>query len=707
MASLFNKQISATYKGLLKTTSNGELTSSLAQITDGSGNGSKLYLSTTTINFYNAYSFPSSDGSANQVLKTDGSGALTWQNDSVASTLNFSGSTSGTGSVALNTQTLAFTGTANQITAIAGSQAITFAFPAAGVTLPNGSVATTQSAGDDSTKVATTKYVDDAVAAGGTGNVNVSGTPSANQIAIWTNATTIKGMSTLTIDTTGKITLTQSNTNYNVGGGNLASVSGTFNTGFGEDNLNAITSGLRNTAFGYRTLKDLTIGTDNVAVGYTALNDATEAVECIAVGSAALSNVTTGHFNIGVGHNAGGNVTTSTRNTLVGRSAGSLLDTVSSGGYNTFIGYHSGLSVTSGSKNVILGSNTGSTIATSSNNIIISDGDGNARIQVDSGGRVGINVTPSSTRTLLVKGQGTTSSTAAFQVNDGNNADVLVIKDDKSATFSGDIALTGDSKIQATGDLGIGARNGTTNAGAVYIGGANDNPFISPTAFFGTDGKVGIGTTSPDFSLDIEANGGGVQLQLGRTGSNVGSAWMGADSNGFHLGVGAYGSGNSVSDPNGITISSGGDVTASNKKNSSTVTDKITTYAEEKIIEIYSTGSATLDIATIASGYVSGSLLIECSITGQFAAFASLEGSYRKAQVSFAGSAITVTNIDSYNGQVGNIDYTFVSHGSMKITLSSINHTSFGALNGIAYLRVIGGNTSNSSDVSPSGFTIS
>jgi len=73
-------------------------------------------------------------------------------------------------------------------------------------------------------------------------------------------------------------------------------------------------------------------------------------------------------------------------------------------------------------------------------------------------------------------------------------------------------------------------------------------------------GNVGIGTTSPFCSLDIKAASSGVQLQLGRTVTNVGSAWMGADSNGFHLGVGAYGAGNSVSDPNGLTISSGGNV---------------------------------------------------------------------------------------------------------------------------------------------------
>ena len=546
MASLFNKQISATYKGLLKTTSNGELTSSLAQITDGSGNGSKLYLSTTTINFYNAYSFPSSDGSANQVLKTDGSGTLSWANDSVASTLNFSGSTSGTGSVALNTQTLAFTGTANQITATASSQAITFAFPSGGVTLPNGSVATTQSASDNSTKVATTAYVEAAVAAGGTGNVNVSGTPSANQIAIWTNATTIKGMSTLTIDTNGKITLTQSATNYNIGGGNLASVSGTFNTGFGEDNLNAITSGLRNTAFGYQTLKDLTIGTDNVAVGYTALTDATEAVECIAVGSNALSNVTTGHFNIGIGHTAGSQITTSTRNTLVGRSAGSALDTVSSGGYNTFIGYHSGLSVTSGAKNVILGSNTGSTIATSSNNIIISDGDGNNRLQFDSSGQATFSanhIQGSDTLRLLAPSTilfldaqtdiafRTSSTTERMRIlssgnvivglaNSATNVGKFEVETASAITYTPTANMTGTNLRLATGgtaatDVTTGISMGIGGNAEAYIGAVQNSSGYADIVFQSyagsysekmrilSNGKIGIGESAPDGMLDV------------------------------------------------------------------------------------------------------------------------------------------------------------------------------------------------------------
>ena len=167
MADLFNQQISATYSGLLKTSSSGVLSASLAQITDGRGNVSQLYLSTTSVQFYGLYTFPNTDGTANQVLKTDGAGVLTWEDDSLSNTLNFSGGT-GTGSVTLDTQTLAFTGTTNQIETSASSQAITLSFPTAGVVLPDGSLATTQTASDNSLKVATTAYVDNQVSSTGT-----------------------------------------------------------------------------------------------------------------------------------------------------------------------------------------------------------------------------------------------------------------------------------------------------------------------------------------------------------------------------------------------------------------------------------------------------------------------------------------------------------------------------------------------------------
>ena len=94
--------------------------------------------------------------------------------------LDFIGDT-GTSSVLLNSQTLDFEGTTNQITTAVSAQKVTFTLPTnvtiggvfTGTTFSgdlNGTVntattGTTQSAGDDSTKIATTAYVDTAAGA--------------------------------------------------------------------------------------------------------------------------------------------------------------------------------------------------------------------------------------------------------------------------------------------------------------------------------------------------------------------------------------------------------------------------------------------------------------------------------------------------------------------------------------------------------------
>ena len=383
MADLFNQQISATYSGLLKTSSSGVLSASLSQISDGRGNTSPLYLSTDSIQFYGAYSFPNADGSANQVLKTDGAGVLTWENDSLSNTLNFSGGT-GTGSVTLDTQTLAFTGTANEIVTSASSQAITLSFPTTGVTLPNGSIATTQSPSDDSTKVATTAYVEAAVAAGV--DVTKTGTITANQIAVWNDSTDeLRSDETVTIGTDHSITLSQPNSasndinNFNIGGGNIATVTGSSNTGFGKNNLANQTSGSFNLAIGEQVLNQSTTASYQIGIGYTSLY---------------LNN---GGYNIAIGWNVLRLNESGVKNTALGYS--SMFN--STGDLNTAIGYNSGSAITTGSKNVIIGSFTGFRassagiseydIKTSSNNIVLSDGDENVRIYINSDGEIRLN----------------------------------------------------------------------------------------------------------------------------------------------------------------------------------------------------------------------------------------------------------------------------------------------------------------------------
>ena len=339
------------------------------------------------------------------------------------------------------------------------------------------------------------------------------------------------------------------------------------------------------------------------------------------------------------------------------------------------------------------------------------------------------------------------------------------------ATFSGNIKIPNDGTIGSAGTAGaltissggVATFSTTGNNGVINIGGstyysqfetdavlgglkiksvwgaANSGiiQFINGTSenvrmHIADNGNVGIGTTSPSAKLQIHTatNAGNPEVaaflvnESTTTNTEVRLAFAAHTNDIISTGRYSYISAKNTSGSNGqdlvfatnatgasatpkLTISSGGDVTASNKKNSSTVTDKTTTpYAEEKIYQIFTTGSSSFDISTVTSGYVTGSLIIECSVNGQFGGFEGIAGSYRKAVVTFNSSTITVNNIDSYNGNIGNIDYTFVSHGSMKITLSSIN-TAWGGLNGIGYIRVIGGNNSNNSSVAPLGFTLS
>jgi trimeric autotransporter adhesin len=378
MASLFNTRISDTYQGLIKSIDNAALTATLKELTDGTGAATGVYMNTagdfkvnailefgslkdTGENIIITKFVDAADGIANndndttipttaaivdyvaaQITIEDldftgdtGSGqidldsqifaiggtvneittvasgqSLTLSLDSTgvylpnnstattqtagdnstklattsyvdtldaASDLDFSGD-SGTGDINLNTEVLAVTGTANQIETTASGVGLSLSFPAAGITLPNGSVATTQTAGNNSTKVATTAYVDVLDAASdlditgdtGTGDVNLNtqtlniiGTPNEVTTAVVNQTATISLPSSISVDLVGNVT---GNLTGNVTGNLTGNSAGTHTgavvgnvTGNVIGNVTGALTGNADTSTAWQTARDLSV----------------------------------------------------------------------------------------------------------------------------------------------------------------------------------------------------------------------------------------------------------------------------------------------------------------------------------------------------------------------------------------------------------------------------------------------------------------
>ena len=188
----------------------------------------------------------------------------------------------------------------------------------------------------------------------------------------------------------------------NTTGGNLvatgyqalySNTTGNDNNAFGWQALYANTTGSNNTSLGFRSLYSNTTANSNTAVGYQALY-ATTGASNVSVGYASGDANTTGYENVFLGTAAGSANTTGIRNLYVGNNAGEIATT---GSNNTYVGANGtagscGGVMTTGSRNTILGGYTGNQggvdIRTSSNNIVLSYGDGNPRVYINGSGYI-------------------------------------------------------------------------------------------------------------------------------------------------------------------------------------------------------------------------------------------------------------------------------------------------------------------------------
>jgi len=195
--------------------------------------------------------------------------------------------------------------------------------------------------------------------------------------------------------------------NYNiaVGGSSLAAnTGGEWNTALAKNALLSNTTGNYNVAVGGQALNSNTTANNNTAVGYQAAYSNTTGQYHTAVGMQAMYSVSGGDYNTAIGYHSLYSSTTGSVNTSVGMQAlfanttGNYNTTLghyalgsnTTASYNTAVGYSAGSSITTGAKNTIIGSYNGNQggldIRTSSNNIVLSDGDGNPRLHCNSSG---------------------------------------------------------------------------------------------------------------------------------------------------------------------------------------------------------------------------------------------------------------------------------------------------------------------------------
>ncbi|SFZ93256.1 hypothetical protein SAMN05428642_10323 [Flaviramulus basaltis] len=195
-------------------------------------------------------------------------------------------------------------------------------------TLPTGTIATTQTAGNNTTAIATTAFVKSVI--------------TGKFVDLTTNQT-IAGVKTFSSD------ILVNGLTFGLGSGAISN-----NTAIGSETLKANTTGFFNTAMGVKSLFANTIGARNTAIGSQVLSS-NNGYDNTGLGYITLQKNTSGSYNVGVGSEVLFTNTIGNNNTALGSRS---LKLNLNGSNNTAIGYHSLLSNTSGSGNTATGQNS-------------------------------------------------------------------------------------------------------------------------------------------------------------------------------------------------------------------------------------------------------------------------------------------------------------------------------------------------------------
>ena len=477
----------------------GNSTTGSITITDGANGNIAITPNGSGAVQLDGLSWPTADGSANQVLKTDGSGSLSFA--SVATSVN------GLSDALIEDNSLYL--------------------------------------GQDPSSTTSTAQR----------NISI-GTTALDAITTGDDNTAI-GYDALTNNTTGHDNVA---IGYNVLKSN---VGGAGNSAMGSGSLTSNTGGDYNTAIGNNSLKENIGGGNNVAIGNSSLRDNTSGNNNTSVGKSSSQLITTGDNNVTLGYLAGNVLTTGGNNVIIGSdsdpsaNSGSNQIVIGYGaigkGDNTVTIGNGDITAWSASDDneVDLGSSSvefKDLYIDGTANLDAVDIDGGA---ID-GAAIGANSASTGSFTTLTASTSldVTGSTGIILENDEtitNSSDGTVLITATTTSLSGDLTVTGNDLVFGNAETISNSVDGTVAITATTTSLSGDLTVTGNDLVFGNaetisnsvDGTVAITATTTSLSGDLTVTGNDIAFGNGETLSNATDGTMHSNATTLLLGNGS------------------------------------------------------------------------------------------------------------------------------------------------------------------------